>query len=81
MFENKIIKGIHMSRYIASWINVGGTIRRPKNKVGFISWLETLSIDGEPLSKDEVWQIYCYATDGKLELEEHARNFLREKGL
>lgn len=72
MFENKFIKGIHVSRYIASWLNVGGSIR----SLGFELWLERLLINGEHLTEDEIRYIRNFARNGKLELETNAKLFL-----
>ena len=86
MFENKLIRGIHVSRYVASWINVGGKINRYRNKTdpgkrrienNFADWLRELVIDGEHLTEDEVRYISNYATNGKLELEHEAESYLR----
>ena len=72
-FENKIIKGIHASRYIASWSNVGGTFdRKPGGRFDFRVWLESLGLE-----EDEVRFIFNLATNGKLELQENARKVLR----
>lgn len=87
MFENSLIRNIHKSRYVASWTNMGGTFGRhsqnikdrPLVKTGryaFQDWLGTLVIDGEHLTKDEINEIYLYATNGKLELETSAAKFM-----
>ena len=75
MFENDLVKGIHKSRYIASWCNVGGSLKRG-DAWRFQDWLRSLVIDGEHLTEDEVMSIYNYATNGKLELESNARLFI-----
>ena len=84
-FENSIIRGIHISRYIASWINVRVPIERAYrglNRTGlFIDWLRSLVINGEHLTEDEVWRIYNFASNGKLELESSAKQFIKRKGL
>lgn len=72
MFENKLIRNIHVSRYIASWVNVGGSLRGR----AFQGWLECLLIDGEYLTSDEIAYIRNFALNGKLELEENAKTFL-----
>jgi len=87
MFENSLIRNIHKSRYVASWIKMGGTFcrlsqnikDRPLVKTGrfaFREWLGTLVIDGEHLTEDEINAIYLYAENGKLELEESAAKFM-----
>lgn len=73
MFENKTIRGIHMSRYIASFIRCGGILPL------FGDWLEQLTIDGESLTEDEKDELYEFASCGKLELEMDARRFLAKR--
>lgn len=71
MFENKLIKGIYVSRYIASWLH-----EKVRMSIAFKQWLRTLVIDGEHLTEDEVDYIYNFATNGKLELQENASFFI-----
>ena len=79
-FENSIIRGIHISRYIASWMIAGGTFKRhrgqPTSSCAFLRWLRSLVIDGEQLTEDEVRTIYNFAHNGKLELQESAKRFI-----
>ena len=83
-FENSIIKGIHVSRYIASWVKCGYPIHwcsRPRHeKDMFMAWLETLVINGERLTEEEIWTIHDFALEGKYELEVSATTFMRDKG-
>lgn len=85
MYENKLIRGICTSRYVASWIKSGGTMKRYINKTDpkhrriesyFADWLRTLVIDGGHLTEEEVRYIANYADNGKLELESSAKNFI-----
>lgn len=78
-FENAIIRGIYISRYVASWTNSGGTFTRVRQKCSLKDWLRTLSIDGEKLTEDEIQRIWNYATNGKMELEHSAKDFLSNK--
>ena len=72
-FDNKVIRDVHASRYIASWAKMGGHLGRgPKGRFDFSFWLESLG-----LSTDEVNHIYNLATCGRLELETSARNFMK----
>jgi len=68
---NKKVKEIHMSRYIASFLN--GLERSSNWSVNisnaFELWLESLMIDGEHLSKDEIEEIMNYSFCGKAEFE------------
>lgn len=77
MFENQKVRGIHKSRYVASWINSGGM----RCDHHFIEWLKGLKIDDKHLTANEIQEIYNYARNGKLELEVSARNFFKTKGL
>jgi len=73
MFENKIINGVHASRYIASWFRAGGNFGRwTKGRFDFRNWLESLG-----LAADDVNYIYNLADNGRLELQEHATQFMR----
>lgn len=74
MFENKLISGIHATRYIASWMKVGGHFgRRDGGRFDFRDWLESLG-----LTEDEVRYIYNLADNGKLELQSSAKAFMDE---
>ena len=68
-FENRLIRGIHKSRYCASWVKAVGL----DFNLGFKEWLSTLVINGEHLTKDEIQEIWYFATNGKLELQESAK--------
>lgn len=76
MFENKVFEGIHYSRFIASWINKSGVGLGRQ----FIEWLKTLTINGRSIPDNVIREIYNFGTNGKLELEESARNFMSTKG-
>lgn len=72
-FENKKTEthGVHYSRYIASWIH---ELRYPE-KHAFKEWLKSLN-----LNDDEVKDIYDMYTNGKLELQASANDFLYGSG-
>lgn len=73
MFENKRIRGIHASRYIASWVKGGGNLGYEfEGRFDFYDWLKSLGLD-----KDEAQYIYNLADNGKLELETSARQFVK----
>lgn len=69
-FENaKTSKGIHYSRYIASWRRKGGTIYHGGL---FERWLKEI----EKLTDEEISDIMLMATTGKMELETSAVLFM-----
>lgn len=73
MFENKIIKGVHATRYIASWIREGGKLGYFGEGVDdFNKWLKSLG-----LSDEDIEDIMYLARNGRLELETSARNFMK----
>lgn len=69
MFENKKTEkqGIRYSRYIASWINVGGE----RFGTEFMDWLKS-----EGCTPREIIDIRELAECGKLELEVSAKKFI-----
>lgn len=74
MFTNKKINDYtHATRYVASWINVGGQLRTDKDIRNFVNWLTSLG-----LSNEDIRLIKKLATCGKLELEDHAKKFIAE---
>ena len=84
-FENKIYEGIHYSRFIASWLQSGGTdmIVRPRN-YGLRLWLNSLIINDKPIPEEVVEEIMDLANNGKLELECNAKafqKFYKEHGM
>lgn len=70
-FENRIIRGIHTSRYVASWMHAYSMFLFRN----FRSWLESLIINDDKLSEDEIRFIVNFANNGKLELMENAKKF------
>lgn len=64
---------IYATRFIASWVKVGGTLNKPGDLTKFEDWLKSLE-----LSKEDIRCIKFLATNGKLELEEDAKRFLNE---
>ena len=72
-FENESIRGIYATRFIASWLRMGGMLCTGKDVNNFRSWLLSLG-----LNSDEVWPIMYLATTGKMELEVDAKAFLKK---
>lgn len=71
-FENKLThNGIHYSRYIASWKQIGGRIYRGGL---FERWLR----EKEQLTDAEIADILRLTDCGKLELERSAELFVKE---
>ena len=71
MFENSSIRGIHKSRYIASWIRSGGDLEHFWKMDG---WLKSLG-----LTEEERDAIRDLATNGKLELEISAKCYMKRQ--
>ena len=71
MFTNNKIKDIHESRYIASWLNAGGRLDYGEGEGSFYKWLLSLGLTG-----NEAAHIRHLALNGKLELENNAREYL-----
>ena len=84
MLENKVIRGIHASRFIASWAVSGGTLLGHTYKrtieggvYDFKDWLQSLEINSSKLSDEEVYYILDMARNGKLEFQESAKLFIK----
>ena len=71
---SKDIRGIPVTRYVASWYIGGG--KRSINQVR--KWLATLIINGEHLSGEEIEELAQCIVNGKLELEVSAKRFLAQ---
>ena len=71
-FENEPICGIYATRFIASWTKMGGMLCCKKDRDDFHSWLLSLG-----LNESDTHIIMFLATNGKLELEMNARNFIK----
>ena len=77
MLENEIIKGIYISRYVASWCKFR-TLKINDDGVLFRKWLKNLIIDGEHLTDEEIKRIWHFASTGKLELQLDAEVFIEQ---
>ena len=69
MLENVIIREIHATRFIMSYVRKGGKLRGPYGN--FNDWLKSLG-----LTEEERKPILDLAGCGKLELEISAKAFL-----
>lgn len=72
MFENKRIQGIHISRYIMSWVRQGGELKK-ESIDDFHNWLSSLGT----LTEEEISDIEFIALNGKLELELSAKQYIK----
>lgn len=76
MFENKIWEGIYYSRFVASWNKVhNGKFRRFE----FEDWLMQLTINGKCMDNQTAKEICEFADNGKMELEDNARQFINNR--
>ena len=75
-FDNEFIRIAYISQYVASWVKEGGTLDYDEDLVyggRFMKWLMAIG-----LTEEEARRIRNFADNGKLELEESARSFLKE---
>lgn len=73
MFTNKLIGDIYATRFIMSWVRMGGRLNKRGDGVDdFRKWLTSLDLDEEAIE-----HIMFIATNGKLELENSARKYLK----
>lgn len=80
MWENETECGIYATRFIMSWVRMGGTLqKRGSGYDSFEDWLRSLKVDGRSLSDRDVDHIMALARNGKLELECSAKEFLKTK--
>lgn len=70
-FENGLVKGVHASRYIISWARSGGSLKYDIYG-DFLDWLRSMG-----LSDDECADICHLASNGKMELETSAKEYLK----
>lgn len=86
-FDNKISScGIYYSQYIASWAKSKGdfkdeVILNTDGSIQDIVWLGKFRrwLKSTGLTDDEVYEVARMADTGKLELEEHAKAFLKNE--
>lgn len=76
MFENKLIHGVHISRFLASWLKIVNDRYLYWSWKDYINWLKIITFDGEHLTKEEIIDIFNFSTNGKLELENSVKWFL-----
>ena len=73
-FENFIVQDYtYASRFIASWLREGGNLRRGADYELFREWLVSIGVTPENARR-----ISNLASNGKLELENMAKKFLKE---
>ena len=74
------VRGIHLSRFGASWINAGG---KSNDSDGFLVWMMNIPFKNEDgtisyISQDDAEDAYWMMNCGKLELESSVRKFMAE---
>lgn len=79
MYENKNYEGIYYSRFVASYVREGGNFIIDDQWL-FKEWLRQLIINGKPIPENVIREIYNYGTNGKMELEWNAYEFLKKNG-
>ncbi len=77
--KNRLVKGIEIVRYGASWLNAGGDI---DDHDGFILWMINIPFENENgeveyISQDDAQDAYDLMNTGKFELEYTVREFLK----
>lgn len=80
-WKNNLANGIEYSRYCASFAGECASIGVYPTYRLCMEWLETLTVNGKPLSEDDKRGICNMLENGKMELEENAREFLKNKNL
>ena len=78
MWKNETECGIHATRFIMSWVRMGGTFKYGKDYDNFEAWLKSLKINGGNLSEQDVEHIVHLARNGKMELEHNAKMWLEK---
>ena len=78
MFKNKNFEGIYYSRFIASWHNVNGELSN-RSSWQFEDWLRSLTINDKKIPDDIIREIVELGTNGKMELEHSAYEFIKGK--
>lgn len=72
MFTNKLIGDIYATRFIMSWVRMGGRLGQRGDGIDdFRKWLTSLN-----LNEEDIEHITFMAMNGKLELEVSARKYL-----
>ena len=72
MFTNKLIGDVYATRFIMSWVRMGGKLGKRGDGVDdFRKWLTSLDLDEEDIER-----IIFIATNGKLELEVSTKNYI-----
>ena len=78
-WKNNDANGIPYSRYVASYYKVCHDMRVTPMYAHMYCWLDELVVNGEKLSEDDKRGICEMMDNGKLELEDHCRNWCKEQ--
>lgn len=76
MIKNLQANGIQYSRYIMSWVHMGGKLERRQGISDFENWLKSLG-----LWDDDIEEILFMAINGEAELEDNAKSFIIKNNL
>lgn len=71
---NDKVLGIEIAQFVASWYMAGGFPVRDKIE----AWLESIEIDGQKLTEDEVQRVATAVMTGKCELQQFAKPFVKD---
>ena len=74
MFENGLANGVHYSRYIMSWVRMGGSCSKRAGYSMFEDWLKSSNLEPE-----DIENITHMAQNGRMELETSAARFLKQE--
>lgn len=81
MFENRMVNGIHATRYVASFVGECARVGVYPTYRLCMEWLGTLTVNGETLDDADKRIICNLLENGKLELETNCREFLANRKL
>lgn len=77
-WKNNKANGIPYSRYVASYYKACDDMRVTPTYPHMYCWLDELVVNGEELSEDDKRGICEMMDNGKMELEDHCRNWCKE---
>jgi hypothetical protein len=78
-WQNNDANGIPYSRYVASYYKICHDMRVTPMYAHMYCWLDELVVNGEKLSEDDKRGICEMMDNGKMELEDHCRNWCKKQ--